>query len=85
MYTKFSKYVFLNVVSGCNKFSVYTAVCMRRALPGSVTGRRGHTTAIHGAQVRLAAELAQKLGQLQRLIAVFPQECMGQRASFGPT
>jgi hypothetical protein len=30
-------------------------------------------------------ELAQKLGQLQPLTAVFPQECMGQLASFGPT
>jgi hypothetical protein len=31
------------------------------------------------------AELAQKLGQLQPFLAVFPQECMGQPASFGPT
>ena len=30
-------------------------------------------------------KLAQKLGQLQPCIAVFPQECMGQLASFGPT
>jgi hypothetical protein len=30
------------------------------------------------------AMLAQKLGQLQPFIAVFPQECMGQLASFGP-
>ena len=30
-------------------------------------------------------KLAQKLGQLQPLIAVFPQECMGQLAYFGPT
>ena len=30
-------------------------------------------------------KLAQKLGQLQPSLAVFPQECMGQRASFGPT
>jgi hypothetical protein len=29
--------------------------------------------------------LAQKLDQLQPFIAVFPQECMGQLASFGPT
>ena len=33
------------------------------------------------AQVR---KLAQKLGQLQPFIAVFPQECMGQLASFEP-
>ena len=31
------------------------------------------------------AKLAQKLGQLQPFTAVFPQECMGQPASFGPT
>ena len=31
------------------------------------------------------AKLAQKLGQLQPFTAVFPQECMGQLASSGPT
>jgi hypothetical protein len=31
------------------------------------------------------AKLAQKLGQLQLFIAAFPQECMDQRAFFGPT
>jgi hypothetical protein len=31
------------------------------------------------------AKLAQKLGQLQPFIAVFPQESMGQLPSFGPT
>ena len=31
------------------------------------------------------AKLAQKLGQLQPFQAVFPQECVGQHASFGPT
>jgi hypothetical protein len=30
------------------------------------------------------AKLAQKLGQLQPFMVVFPQECMGQFASFGP-
>jgi hypothetical protein len=29
--------------------------------------------------------LAQKLAQLQPFIAAFPQDCMGQLASFGPT
>ena len=33
----------------------------------------------------LAQKLAQKLGQLLPCIAVFPQECMGQLAYFGPT
>jgi hypothetical protein len=28
---------------------------------------------------------AQKLGQLHPFVAAFPQECMGQPASFGPT
>ena len=32
-----------------------------------------------------ATELAQNLGQLQPFLAAFPQECMGQLASFGPT
>jgi hypothetical protein len=31
------------------------------------------------------AKLAQKLGQLQPFTAVFPQDCMGQLAPFGPT
>ena len=31
------------------------------------------------------AKLAQKLGQLQAFMAVFPQECVGQLAPFGPT
>jgi hypothetical protein len=31
------------------------------------------------------AKLTQKLGQLQPFVAVFPQECMGQLAYFGPT
>jgi hypothetical protein len=30
-------------------------------------------------------KLTQKLGQLQPFLAMFPQECMGQLASFGPT
>ena len=37
------------------------------------------------AQVREEAVSAQKLGQLQPFIAGFPQEHMGQLASFGPT
>jgi hypothetical protein len=31
------------------------------------------------------AELAQNLGRLQPFMAVFPLQCMGQLASFGPT
>jgi hypothetical protein len=33
----------------------------------------------------LTSRLAQELGQLQPFIAVFPQECLGQLAYFGPT
>jgi hypothetical protein len=36
-------------------------------------------------QVRIDAKSAQKLDQLQPFVAVFPQECAGQLASFGPT
>jgi hypothetical protein len=36
------------------------------------------------AQVRKTPKLAQKLGQLQPFTAVFPPECMSQRASSGP-
>ena len=46
------------------------------ALPEDVVQ---HLRSIAGSEVR---KLAQKLGQLQRFIAVFPQECMGQLASF---
>jgi hypothetical protein len=59
---------------------------------------RGKTGWIAGTEVRkkkklsfsfsknfLAQKLAQKLGQLQPFIALLPQECMRQRASFGPT
>jgi hypothetical protein len=31
------------------------------------------------------SKVRKKLGQLQHFIAVFPQECMGRLASFGPT
>ena len=37
------------------------------------------------AQVRKKFVSAQKLGRLQPFIAAFPQECLGQLASFGPT
>jgi hypothetical protein len=50
-------------------------------------GARGHA-----GQVRVPlpasekdAKLAQKLGQLHPFLAVFPQYCVGQLGSFGPT
>ena len=36
-------------------------------------------------QVRKTSILAQKLGQLQPFPTVFPRDCVGQLASFGPT
>ena len=41
--------------------------------------------AVGGAASEKAAKLAQKLGQLHPFIVVFPQECMGRLAYFGPT
>ena len=67
----------------------------RRLLGGGCTESRGRDdggTAVPAGHERLLgdqsekdAELAQKLGQLQPFMAAFPQECMGQLASFGPT
>ena len=54
--------------------------------PGGLPEHQGHQAA--GQALRKGekdAELAQTLGQLKPLIAVFPQECMGQLAYFGPT
>ena len=44
-----------------------------------------HTTGPDEYASEKDAKLAQTLGQLQPFIAVFPQECVGQLASFGPT
>jgi hypothetical protein len=38
-----------------------------------------------GLLLGLARRQVRKLAQLQPFIAVFPHECMGQLASFGPT
>ena len=51
-------------------------------------GRLSALSVIHSRSGRASekdAKLAQKLGQLQPFIAVFPQECIGQLAYFGPT
>ena len=58
-----------------------------RDVAGDGLGRRGAAGAVgapHHASEKVV-KLVQKLGQLQPLIAVFPQECMGQLAYFGPT
>jgi hypothetical protein len=47
--------------------------------------RRGRRRELPQPTSEKDAKLAQKLGQLQPFIAVFPHECMGQLASFGPT
>jgi hypothetical protein len=51
----------------------------RRPAPAIVV-----TLAVHQSE-KDAIMLAQKLGQLRPFKAAFPQECMGQLASFGPT
>jgi hypothetical protein len=47
--------------------------------------RRERAEAGDGSRSEKDAGSAQKLGQLRPFIAVFPQECTGQLASFGPT
>ena len=55
------------------------------AVPLLLAARNGHLAAAAAAAVsQEAAKLAQKLGQLQSFVDVFPQECMGRLASFGP-
>ena len=58
--------------------AVIPAVVRRRHLDEGAPKVRCHLS-------KKDAKFAQKLGQLQLFIAVFPQECMGQLASFGPT
>jgi hypothetical protein len=41
--------------------------------------------AVSASQSEKGTKLAQKFGQLLPFIAAFPQECIGQLASFGPT
>jgi hypothetical protein len=55
-----------------------SASCPSSTCPATATGSRASRS-------EKGAKLAQNLGQLQPFIAVFPQECMGQLASFGPT
>jgi hypothetical protein len=63
----------------------------RRVRGGAVTYRvrwRGYAGAAPRSACALSekdAKLAQKLGQLQPYLSVFPQECMGQLVFFGPT
>ena len=53
--------------------------------PGGALQAAGGARGGGGRAGEKAAELAQKLGQLQPFIDVFPQECTGQLAFFGPT
>jgi hypothetical protein len=87
----------LNAIVGAEKTLIGTLSMSRRDTEEAV--RRAASRAILIpfslsaravlAQCSLSSEkdtkLAQKLGQLQPFIAVFPQECVGQLASFGPT
>ena len=55
-----------------------TSICGGPGPPGDVTRPKRFPS-------EKAAVSAQKLGRLPPFIAVFPQECMGQLASSGPT
>jgi hypothetical protein len=59
-----------------------TPLSLRRQKP-LVLSMRPQTA--DAAPSAIDAKLAQKLGQLQPSVAVFPQECVGQLASFGPS
>jgi hypothetical protein len=59
------------------------AVRNRLAVRARLGGREGHGVFPLGAASEKT--FSQKLGQLQPFIAVFPQESVGQLASFGPT
>ena len=64
------------------------AVRNRLAVRARLGGREGHGVFPLGAaseKVFRRHTFSQKLGQLQPFIAVFPQESVGQLASFGPT
>ena len=67
-----------NVSRGLYLYFAFHAVHVAMNAPLETVQRFPHTS-------EKDAKLAQKLGQLQPFIAVFPQECMGQLASFGPT
>jgi hypothetical protein len=57
--------------------------------PDAAGARRAHAGSRARAHAQRQGEkdatLARKLAQFQPFIAVFPPECMGQLASFGPT
>ena len=72
---------------GFESVAAAEAAAIRKAAPES-TRKRRRPEAEPGAAFAPSekdAKLAQKLGQLQPFIAAFPQECMGQLASFVPT
>jgi hypothetical protein len=65
---------------------------VRQEMRAELVGQTKKPTALEALELANAivssekdAKLAQKLGQLQPLIAVLPRECLGQLASSGPT
>jgi hypothetical protein len=79
--------------TGTRPLSIALALAERSAYPnagGFLYVEEGGTDAAEACIGELAAgetdtTLAQKVGQLQPCVAVFPQGCTGQLASFGPS
>jgi hypothetical protein len=69
--------------------SVQLVNLMIGTLPGSgeigAPPAKGDSPGVQLLDWRSGAKVRQLLGQLQPFMAVFPQECMGQLAFFGPT
>jgi hypothetical protein len=64
------------------QLNTFLAIAAAEAKASAEAERRAQEEA---AQVSKHAKLAQKLGQLQPFVDVFPPECMDQLAYFGPT
>ena len=65
--------------------SVAGVVCLRPVVTTCTVVLNATAVAVPAMEGERDATLAQELGQLQPFLAVFPQECAGQLASFGPT
>ena len=62
-------------------------VCLGGCLPRIDWREKSRLAVAHSWEDKseVDAKLANKLGRLQPFTAVFPQECVGQLALFGPT
>ena len=93
-----TRLIFTRLYGGCMVVLTTSSSLLRAGALAVLRGRlpdRGRQRRVdhrrEGLPLRIAlqgekdAKLAQKLGQPQPFIAVFPQECMGRLAYFGPT